>query len=262
MRATISPALAGLLILLAGCARLGIGPGAGSTAPTANDIAGTWVLDHGYGPSGQVEVPDGWRVTLVFDETGVHGQACNMYGGSYTLDGSKIAFSEMSMTEMACQEPMMTVESAYHAALGAVATVARTGDRLTLTGDGAELVFTLAPPVPDAALLGTRWLLETLFAGEAASSVQGLGWLQLDADGALTGSTGCRDLSGSYVISGDQVVVTDLRADGSCDAALAQQDTHVVSVLEGGFTVTIDGSSLTAMGQGGEGLGYQAPGPD
>jgi heat shock protein HslJ len=254
--------MAALLVLLAGCARLGIGPGASSTAPSANDLAGTWLLDSGYGPSGQVEVPDGWRVTLVFDDSGVHGQACNMYGGSYQLTGSTIGFSEMSMTEMACQEPMMTVESAYHAALGAVDTFARTGDQLTLGGNGAELVFSLQPPVPDATLQGTRWLLETLLQGETASSVQGLGWLELGADGALTGSTGCRELSGTYVLSGDQVVISDLRATGACDAALAQQDAHVVSVIEGGFTVAIDGAKLTIISQGGDGLGYRAPGPD
>lgn len=130
-----------LMVLGAGCARLGIGPGS-----TDVDIAGAWVLQQGSGPAGPIEVPDGWRVTLVFDADGVHGRACNLYGGQYDLNGSAIAFTEMAMTEMACEEPMMTIESAYHRALAAVDTVKRSGDTLTLSGPDAELTFTELPP--------------------------------------------------------------------------------------------------------------------
>jgi len=251
------PASVLLALLLAGCARLGIG-----TGPADVDVIGAWVLDHGSAPAGPIEVPDGWRVTLVFDADGVHGQACNYYGGQYDLSGSSIVFSEMAMTEMACEEPMMTVESAYHRALGAVDTVDRVADTLTLSGPDAELVFRLLPPVPDAGLQGTHWILDTLIEGETASSVQGDGWLELRADGSLAGSTGCRALSGRYVIDGDRVVATDLRADGTCSPALSRQDAMVVEVLGDGFGVAIDGGRMTVSQTDGTGLGYAAPGPD
>jgi hypothetical protein len=138
---------------------------------------------------------------------------------------------------------MMTVESTYHAALMAVTRAARIGDELTMRGDGAELVYSLLPPLPDEALQGTRWMLESLILGDAVSSVQGDAWLIL---------------SGRYVVSGDQLRWTDLRAEGACSADLEQQDRLVVGVLEQPI-VTIEGSHLTLSRPDGTGLGYLAP---
>jgi heat shock protein HslJ len=253
-------------LLLAGCARLSPGAGGSSTpqpsAPVTPDIVGAWVLLQGTHDGAAMEVPDGWRVTLNFSDDGeVGGQACNHYGGTYDLDGGRISFAAMSMTEMACEEPMMTVEAAYHAALAAISTVGRTGDRLTLGGNGVELVFELVPPVPDAALQGTAWVLESLIQGEAVSSVQGEASLTLNADGTLTGSTGCRDFSGEYVVVGDEVEVTSLATtDQACETQLETQDAFVLDVLEGGFTVEIDGNALTLGKADGTGLDYRAAG--
>jgi heat shock protein HslJ len=249
------------MIVLGGCARLSIGPGAGGS-PGATDVIGAWVLVDGSGPSGEIEVPDGWRITLVFDEDRLHGQACNNYGGGYTLDGNRISFTPLYMTEMACEDPMMSAESAYHAALAAVTEVERSADSLVLRGAGAELNFGVLPPVPDSALLGTRWNLDSLINADAVSSVQGEAWLELGPDGTLRGSTGCRDLAGRYVVDGDRVVATDLRADGACPQALAAQDAQVVGVIGGGASVAVEGNRLTMTGARGAGLGFVAPGDD
>jgi heat shock protein HslJ len=250
------------LLLATGCARFA--PSAGSSAsPEPSDdplgLSGAWVLIRGEGPNGPIRVPDGWRVTLTFtgeDEFG--GQACNFYGGTYDLgvDGA-VTFSNMFMTEMACEEPMMTVEAAYHAALTDVTRAARSGDQLAMHGEGTELVYRLLPPVPDEALQGTRWRLESLIQGDAVSSVQGDAWLVLEADGTMTGSTGCRDLSGRYTVSGDQLMWTDLRADGECSADLEMQDRLVIGVLEQPI-VAIEGNRLTLSRPDGTGLGYVA----
>ncbi len=161
------------------------------------------------------------------------------------------------MTEMACSEPMMTVEAAYHAALNEVRAVARDGEVLTLSGDRTELVFERLPPVSDAALQGTRWVLKSLIVGDAVSSIQGEAWLVLGPDGRMTGSTGYRDLSGRYVVNGDQLAWTDLRANGECGARLALQDRAVLSVLEQPI-VAVDGDVLTLMLPNGEGLEFRA----
>jgi heat shock protein HslJ len=49
-----------------------------------------------------------------------------------------------------------------------------------------------------------------------------------------------------------------LSAQGECDPALADQDSHVVSVLEGGIRVEIEGNRMTLMAAGSEGLTYLA----
>lgn len=255
-----------VVLLLAGCARLAPGAGGSTTpepsAPANPDVVGAWVLVQGRHDGASIQVPDGWRVTLNLSADGeVGGQACNHYGGTYELDGGRISLSAMSMTEMACQEPMMTVEAAYHAALASTSEVARVGDRLTLRGEGTELVFELLPPVPDAALQDTAWVLESLIQGEAVSSVQGQPDLRLNADGSLSGSSGCREFSGEYVVVGDEVEVTSLvTTDQACASELQAQDAFVLGVLEGGFTVTIEGDRLTLGKADGTGLSYRAAG--
>jgi heat shock protein HslJ len=260
MRATAALVL---VLLLAGCARFAPGAGGSSSpAPSAGapDLSGAWLLVSGVGPDGRFEWPDTHRITIRFTDGEVGGQACNHYGGTYRLtDAGEISFSAMSMTEMACAEPMMTAEAAYHAALAAVTHAARAGDELTLSGDGAELVYELLPEVPDAALQDTEWVLESLITGETVSSVRGEPWLKLNADGTLSGSTGCREFGGEYTVAGDQVVTTTLHTtDQACSADLAEQDGFVLEVIGDGFTVAIDGDRLTLGKPDGTGLDYRA----
>jgi heat shock protein HslJ len=74
----------------------------------------------------------------------------------------------------------------------------------------------------------------------------------------MLGSTGCRTLNGRYVISGAQVVLNELAAEGDCPAALREQDNLVVSVLGDGFGVVVEGDTLTITSIGNEGLIYKA----
>jgi heat shock protein HslJ len=253
-----------ILLILAACARFGSG-GAGSSpsAITPAQLAGAWQLDRGSGPSGALTIPAGAQVTIAFEDDRVSGRACNLYGGTYRLgqDG-QLTLSAMGMTEMACEEPMMSLEAAYHAALLRVKTATIDDGELTLHGDGVELVFTRPPVVADADLVGTRWTLTTLLQGETASSVQGEAWLQLRADGGLSGATGCRTFDGRYAISGDRLQVSDLVVtDNACEPGLDAQDRLVLDVLRGGIAYAVAGPQLTLTDTGivgGRGLGYSA----
>jgi heat shock protein HslJ len=82
----------------------------------------------------------------------------------------------------------------------------------------------------------------------------------LTSDGRVIGSTGCRGLTGEFVIDGDTIVFTTFAAEGECPADLANQDGFVVTVLGDGFTVTIDGDQLTVTSRGNEGLVYRRAG--
>ena len=262
MRAASCLAIVGVLALACGCARVGTGPGGAS--PVDRDPTGAWLLDSGSGPLGPIRVPAGWKVSLTFEGDQAYGQACNSYGGHYDLDGDAIHFSAMTMTEMACEEPMMDVESAYHQALAAVDSWGRKANGLVLRGAAVELVFVPMPPVANAALQDTHWILDSLVSGEVASSVQGVAWLELRADGTLAGSTGCRDLSGQYALDGQRVTVNGLRSTlvSPCPSGLAAQDAQVMRVLEHGFAAAVDGPRLVLTGADGSGLGYLAPSPD
>ena len=250
--------LAVLAILLAACTA-GVSP-----SPSAQplDLQGAWLLVSGDGPNGAVPMVNGSRITMVVDGNQVSGQsACNHYGGMVAIAGDQVRFDGMAVTEMACAEPIMASEAAFWEAFAGVTAAVRDEDELTLGGPDVELHFELQPPVPVADLVDTQWLLDSLFSGDAVQSVDGQPTLTLSSDGSLAATTGCRELTGRYVVVGDVVDTPELAADGDCGPALAAQNDHVLSVIEGGFTVRVDGQQLTLTGDGGLGLIYRATDP-
>ncbi|MGZ6256565.1 MAG: META domain-containing protein, partial [Candidatus Limnocylindria bacterium] len=82
--------------------------------------------------------------------------------------------------------------------------------------------------------------------------------LELSADGALVASTGCRDLTGRYTISGDIAKVTlDPYDTIGCANPIGDQDAGVLRVISTQFTFSIEGQSLT-LANGDRGLGYRS----
>lgn len=224
----------------------------------------SWTLVSGHGPGGDIPIVDGWPVTLAFENGMIGGTAaCNGYGGTYQLDGSALIVDQVGLTEMGCVPDVSASESAYIAAFLGVETVSISGGELALAGPSVGLVFQRNQPVPTAQLIDQVWLLETLLQGESAATVAGRpATLVLRADATLDGATGCRGLTGRYVVSGNQIVFTDFAADGECSADLRAQDNIVVAVLEGGFVAEVDGDRLTLTSSGNEGLVYRAIDPD
>jgi heat shock protein HslJ len=118
----------------------------GSGVDEGESLEGTsWVLV-AYRKSSPIESA---KPTLKFDEGQVSGNAsCNSYGGSYQVEGDKISFGAMFMTEMFCTEPegVMDQESEYLQMLGSAERFELNGGRLiiffsdheTLTFDPVE----------------------------------------------------------------------------------------------------------------------------
>jgi heat shock protein HslJ len=223
---------------------------------------GTWEFVEGHGPEGEVRTVGGYRITLTINGRDAGGTAaCNSYGGSVDIEGSSFRFGGGGMTEMGCRQDVMESETAYIAALHAVDSIARDGDRLTLTGKDAELRFAIVPPAPTAELIDTTWNLESLIygtGGDGIASSAEPATLLLKSDGTLTGTTGCRDLSGEWQEDGDEIAFTTFGAEGNCPKELRDQDGHVVQVLGDGFVPTIENDRLTVISQGDLGLQYRA----
>jgi heat shock protein HslJ len=234
-------------------AACGLGP--------AVDLDGEWILQRGTVGGQALQLVEGARVSLRIDGSDIGGTAaCNHYGGEMDRDGDRITIGALSMTEMACAEPIMALEAAYLDGLSRVDTARRDGGQLRLTGPATELDFTLLEPTPDAEPVGTQWRLESLITGDAVSSVFGEATLLLREDGTVSGSTGCRSFGGSYTLEGDTLVIADLVADmRACDEESAGQDGQVLGLLEGPLRVTVSGDRLTLMG-GANGLDYRAVG--
>ncbi len=225
--------------------------------------ASTWTLRFGGGPDGEIPLVDGWPITITFTEDTVGGTAaCNGYGGSYTIDGSQLTLGDIGMNAMGCQPDVAASEAAFVTALLDVDGINLSGGEpaeLALSGPATELIFAPTEPAPLDALTGQLWLLEALVSdGEEIAVAGDPATLVLDADGSFSGSTGCRGLSGRYVVSGNGILFNEMAADGECPTSLFDQDGQVVGVLGDGFVPTVDEDTLTVTSSGNEGLRYRA----
>jgi len=244
-----------LTLLLTGCSLL--------THAASLSLDGDWRLQSGTNAGKPIPMVAGSPISLTVTGTQAGGiAACNHYGATVRIAGSSVSFSELIQTEMAClNDHVMASEAAYLATLSKITKAERTGDSLLLTGPQVELSFVVVPPVADASLVGTSWVLESLISAEVASSTVARATLVFNADGTLAASTGCRDLTGRYSISGEQVRVTlDPWDTIACANPLGDQDVHVMRVLSNGFSVAIGGQSLT-LTAGDQGLEYVAQAP-
>jgi heat shock protein HslJ len=245
----------GWAVLAAACAD--------TTLPSADPTRIAWALESGTVDGVELPIFDSHPITLAFTDDQVSGTAaCNGYGAGYTISGSEIRLTGPGATEMACiPEDIMDLERVYLSALPRVRSFSATDETLTLAGEGVELVFAALPPVPTAELTGTVWVLESMIQGETVSSVEGdRATLELFTDGSMLGSTGCRGLHGRFAVSGAEVQMPEMAAEGECPTDLQAQDAHVVNVLGDGFRVVVEGQSLTLSDPDGSGLVYQADG--
>ena len=205
---------------------------------------------------------DSHPITLDIDGNMIRGKAaCNDYGGEVSISNGGFTVSDLFVTEMACSPPeTMEIESLYLQALaGADRVELRPDASLIISGPDVHLEFEQLEPVPTAELTGTVWVLDGLIEGDVVSSVSGeRATLELFTDGSFIGSTGCRDISGSYESNGAEVVFTSWGAHGDCPEDLSHQDSQVISALEGGFRVEIDGDTMITWARGDEGLMYRA----
>lgn len=247
------------LFFILAIAMLASACGSDSVEADASGFGGQWELERGTLDAAEFPLVDGYRVTFeVGDDGSISGTAaCNGYGGNARIDGARLDVEEWFITEKGCEPAVMESEQAFLTVLQRSLTLVRDAEVLTMTGDGVDLTFSAIPPVRTADLVSTTWTLHTLFEGEAATQFRGEATLRLDADGTFAGSTGCRQVSGSYVLSGDEIRVTQMSAEGECSADLARQDGIVISVLESP-RVEIDGDQLRLWTDGDEGLGYRS----
>ena len=261
---TVRPRRSVLAIVLLALALGACGGGAVTTdpaGPAAGGVDGSWTLVSGSGPAGPLVLVDGSPVTLVVRKGEVSGRsACNSYGGPVSTSGG-FRPGSLAVTEMACADDRVnTLERAYLDALGTVTAADAGVDRLVLTGDGVTLTFTRDAPVVDLPLEGTTWVLDSAYTGDTVSTTVGRGSLRL-AGGTVSGRGGCRELRGSYDVSGATVTMTGLRfvndAALDCTADAGRQDEAILDLLGRPVTATVEGSRLTLLA-GDVGYGFTA----
>ncbi|HEX6843711.1 MAG TPA: META domain-containing protein [Actinomycetota bacterium] len=180
--------------------------GAADPASDPARLAGvTWVLDAASTTSLATEAPTSARVDLRFEDDRASGTSgCNSYGGSYEAgDDGSLSFGDMMMSQMACEEALMALESAYLGSLGEVDRFQVSDAGLILEGGEVALTFVEEEAMEALPLEGTVWTLDTVAAGDAVSSALAGTEATLTLEGGLaSGSGGCNRLSGDYTLDG------------------------------------------------------------
>ena len=231
-------AIVALVVLAAGCAAAPAGTGS---------IDGDWLLVSG------IDTVADWPITMEIDVDTWGARVCNWMGGEVDRDRGRFVVGDVERTAMSCGPEVDAVEEAFLGAIAAVEEASVDDDELTLAGPDTRLVFVRRAEVEPAAVVDTRWEVDTLVDGDTARTPDAGAWVEFGSDGTFSGWTGCRDLTGTHVLDGADVRMTSLAADGECPPELADQDGFVIGVLEAP-TATIDGDRLTLSASGGNAL--------
>jgi heat shock protein HslJ len=141
MSRLLAAAFAAIVVLVTACGGATV-PSAPSVPPAALEPAGEWLLTAGTVDGQQLNLVADAPVTLVVEGSNVSGRsACNQYFGQFAVVDGHVSLGGLGGTEMACEEPIMTLEGAYLAGLAKIDAARLDGDALVLTGPGTELHF-------------------------------------------------------------------------------------------------------------------------
>jgi heat shock protein HslJ len=235
----------------------------GQAQDSVTDISaipgGEWSLES-YGPaSAPVTTPEGVKATLVIQADGSVGgsSACNSFFGTLTLDGEKASFTGLGRTLMACDAERMSLEDAYLAALESAHSMALRDGRLLISYGSADEQLAFAP-VAISAYAGPEWSLQTIIAGDAASSVLAGTTITLTytpGDAELAGSAGCNRYAAQVSGAGGGFRVEGIGATKmACSAEIMTQEMAYLSALPAARSVSVDDGRLTLHGEDGRAL--------
>lgn len=92
------------------------------------------------------QIVPGTKPTLEFSDEGrVHGTSgCNLFNGSFEVNGQKLSFDGFMQTLMACDEATMQQEFSYMKLLADTQSYSITGDTLTIVTSNGSLSFVRA----------------------------------------------------------------------------------------------------------------------
>lgn len=241
--------LALAVLALQACANDGAG-GSDDAGTDPDALVGVvWRLDDPSIAALAGGVPDPAAVSLEFADGRVSGRsACNSYFGDYTADDDgSLSVGALGGTEMACEEPLMTLESAYLAALADVTGFSIDAGALTLRGAVPLTFFEEVPPAP-LPLVGTNWSLDSIYSGDAVSStIAGSeATMTLMEDGSVAGAAGCNRFHGTYTTDGDRLSFSELASTKMlCPDDIMNQERIFLEAMNAVEGFSIEGSSLT-----------------
>jgi heat shock protein HslJ len=207
----------------------------------------------------------GSQLRVTFDDGSLGASAgCNSMGGDASWDDGVLIVTGqgLAMTEMACAEPLMQQDTWFADFLTSSPQLLQDDTTLTLTaGDTVIVLQDEEVVVPDASLTGGTWQLDSIIAGDAASSVPAgvESTVQFADDGELRAALGCNTGRGSYSVTGDTLSIEPLATTKmACEPPASDVESAVLGVLQGDVTFSIDGESLVLTAREATGSGASA----
>jgi heat shock protein HslJ len=214
------------------------------------------------------DLVDGTDLALTLDEEELSGMAgCNGFGGPYHLedfDGTTgvvvIDSDGMSMTEMACDPPRMDQDTWMTGLLMARPTLTVIdADTFTLSDGTATITFVDREIAdPDRPLTGTKWTVDTILTGDAASSMPAGGTVVTfefgDDSRALVTGADCTSVDVPYEVADDTITFGEYGVDDIGCPAPWQETRELLDAGTVNFSIDHDRLSLTAPD--GNGLGF------
>jgi heat shock protein HslJ len=213
------------------------------------------------GSSGFVIVP-GTTIRVGFDDGNVSASAgCNQMGGAYSVVDGRLLVESLSMTEMGCDQPLMDQDTRLVELLTGSPSLTVDGNTLTLASDTASITFLDREVAdPDRPLEETRWIVDTILEGDAASSIPAGAVASITiSDGRASVEAGCNTGSASVEVGDGTITFGPLALTRmACDEAKMSLERAVVAAIDGQTaTVEIEAARLT-LTAGTRGLGLVA----
>jgi heat shock protein HslJ len=236
-----------VLLALAACAPeeiSGVGPGDGDGPPA---LEGRTFLSRSV--KGH-ELVAATRIQLSFNDGNLGATAgCNSLGSPYSLDGDVLVTEGqgMTQTEIGCDPPRHAQDEWLSGFLTSKPTITLSGNELTLT-KGSTTIELVDREVadPDRPLVGTRWRVDTIITGDAASSVPDDGdvILRFPTDSTFEASSeGCTSVKGEMTLGPQTITFGDVTVD---DIACPSPWAETLDVIGAGETTyKIDAARLT-----------------
>lgn len=207
LRTVFLAVLLSLALLLAGC--VPDTPPAALTDPTpwpTMALEGTeWLLSTVAGEPAL----EGTAPTLAFhpDNYLEANTGCNYLGVDYATDGNAFTLAEIHRTDFQCEDAAVRAQdAAFFAAFEQIAAYGATEDMLVFHDADGIVILEYArkrPPVVDAALVDTDWVLTAIHGRPPLEGVRIT--LSLGAE-SFGGLAGCNHYGGTYVAASDDVL--------------------------------------------------------
>jgi heat shock protein HslJ len=243
------------LVVLTGC-----GQDLGASGLSGRTYLSTALSENG----APKKVAPNTRISLQFKDDGSLSvyAGCNSIGGKVSISGDKLKVGDLNMTTMACDEPRQGQEDWLLSVLNGEPTWKAEADKLTITSGGSVIELQDRETAqPDVALDGTKWVLESVIAGETASTPgNGGAYLTINGD-RVTGSTSCNELQGVVARTGDKLTFGEIGTTRrACSGEAGALEKTMLATLNGEVTYTLDADKLQLRTPAKDGLDFKAAG--